>query len=196
MALLGNIVAGASGNSYADLLKMSIAKPLNMGYTDVELSSIQMRYLAQGHNKKGREINHWQLTGMAPAGGLKSSASDLVKFLQVNLALTGEKIIIDAFAQTHEPQLEIPNLISGRKTSTGYGWFTSELSKKNNTPVVWSTGSTGGFRAFIGFIKATNTGVVILSNSANSVDEMGFKILEKLNSKSNKKINSLLGEYK
>lgn len=197
MALLGNIIADANGNSYNDLLKAQIIHPLEMAHTGVELNRTQLKYLAQGHTKKGRKTNHWELSGLAPAGGLKSSAGDMVKFLQANLSLnTTEQLIVDALEQTHEPRLENFGLILGRKTSIGYGWFVSDLTQKNNTPVVWHTGATGGFRAFIGFIKATNTGVVILSNSANGVDEMGFDILGILNSENNKKIPSLLGENK
>lgn len=197
MALLGNILADANGNSYNDLLKTQIIHPLKMAHTGVELNRTQLKYLAQGHTKKGRKTNHWQLTGMAPAGGLKSSAGDMVKFLQANLSLNAtEQLIADAFAQTHEPHLEDFGSVLGRKTSSGYGWFISELTQNNSTTVVWHTGGTGGFRAFIGFVKATNTGVIILSNSANGVDEMGFQILEILNSEGNKKTTSLLGENK
>ncbi len=195
MALLGNIVADINGNSYSDLLTHSILWPLNMENSGIEMNRDQMRYLAQGHTKKGKLTNHWQLDGIAPAGGLKSTAGDLVKFMQANLSMAGDKLIIDALGQTHEPQLETFNLILGRKTSTAYGWFVSELNQKNNTPVVWNTGNTKGFRAFFGFIKSTNTGVVILSNSANAVDDMGFEILEILNLE-NTRVQSLLGENK
>jgi CubicO group peptidase (beta-lactamase class C family) len=44
--------------------------------------------------------------------------------------------------------------------------------------VLWHTGGTGGFRSFLGFVKETETGVVVLSNCARSVDAIGFRILE------------------
>jgi D-alanyl-D-alanine-carboxypeptidase/D-alanyl-D-alanine-endopeptidase len=70
----------------------------------------------------------------------------------------------------------------------GYGWYTSTLTEESNLPVVWINGGTGGFRSFIGFIKDTNTAVVVLSNSTNGVDEMGFEILELLNAQTKKKV--------
>jgi D-alanyl-D-alanine-carboxypeptidase/D-alanyl-D-alanine-endopeptidase len=76
----------------------------------------------------------------------------------------------------------------GRVTSMGYGWYTSTLTEESNLPVVWINGGTGGFRSFIGFIKDTNTAVVVLSNSTNGVDEMGFEILELLNAQTKKKV--------
>ena len=62
----------------------------------------------------------------------------------------------------------------------GYGWFTSTLNEATNLPVQWVNGGTGGFRTFIGFNKDTQSGVVVLSNSANEVDELGFLFLEGL----------------
>jgi len=66
----------------------------------------------------------------------------------------------------------------------GYGWLISTLNEQTNQPVIWANGGTGGFRSFIGMVKDTETGIVILSNSANSVDEMAFEILELMHSPS------------
>ena len=191
MALLGNVMADMNGTSYGELLRTTILRPLEMENTAVGLSRTQLRFLVQGHNQKGNAIGHWSFKGMAPAGGLKASAGDLVKFLQVNMGLAGEQIIIDAFAQTHEPQLDHPTFILNKKTYTGYGWFTSDLNQ--NTKAVWASGSTGGFRSFIGFVKSSNVGVVILSNAANDVEEMGFEMLELLNDKAVNEQPDLLG---
>ena len=47
--------------------------------------------------------------------------------------------------------------------------------------LLFHNGATGGFRSFVGFVPATHTGVVVLSNSARSVDALGFRILDRLN---------------
>jgi len=46
---------------------------------------------------------------------------------------------------------------------------------------VWHNGGTGGYRSFVGFIRETETAVVVLANSAKSVDSVGVKILQLLN---------------
>jgi D-alanyl-D-alanine-carboxypeptidase/D-alanyl-D-alanine-endopeptidase len=46
--------------------------------------------------------------------------------------------------------------------------------------VVWHNGATGGFRAFVGFVKKSETGVVVLSNCARGVDAIGFRLLERI----------------
>jgi CubicO group peptidase (beta-lactamase class C family) len=47
--------------------------------------------------------------------------------------------------------------------------------------MLWHNGGTGGFRSFAGFVKETCTGVVVLSNCSHSVDAIGFRILEAIN---------------
>jgi CubicO group peptidase (beta-lactamase class C family) len=44
--------------------------------------------------------------------------------------------------------------------------------------VLWHNGGTGGFRSFTGFVRETETGVVVLSNCARSVDAIGLRVLE------------------
>jgi CubicO group peptidase (beta-lactamase class C family) len=45
----------------------------------------------------------------------------------------------------------------------------------------WHNGGTGGYRSFVGFVRETETAVVVLANSAKSVDSLGVKILKLLN---------------
>ena len=46
--------------------------------------------------------------------------------------------------------------------------------------MVWQCSEKGGFASFIGFVKESQTAVVILSNTPNSVDDLGMKILKLL----------------
>ena len=183
IALLGNIIADLTGQTYGEVLDKTILRPLLMEDTRLELSKQQLSRLAPGHNRKGQVIEHWEYKGMAPAGGLKSSGADMVKFLQANLT-TDNLALREAFEQAQQSRLETHQRKLDRPTWIGYGWFVSTLSEATNLPVVWHNGGTGGFRAFIGFTKDSQTGVVLLSNSANSLDEMGFEILELLNTNS------------
>jgi hypothetical protein len=45
--------------------------------------------------------------------------------------------------------------------------------------MVWENGQTAGYRAFIGFAPKKRVGVVVLSNSANTIDDIGVHILDK-----------------
>ena len=58
----------------------------------------------------------------------------------------------------------------------GLAWFMDRLS---GTPHVmtWHNGGTGGYCSFLGFVRETRTGIIVLSNSTNSVDALGARIL-------------------
>jgi tetratricopeptide (TPR) repeat protein len=58
--------------------------------------------------------------------------------------------------------------------SVGLGWH---VLKGKNGDVIWHNGGTGGYRAFAGFVKETGEGVVLLTNSTMSVDDIGFHLL-------------------
>jgi len=46
---------------------------------------------------------------------------------------------------------------------------------------VWHNGGTGGYASFVGFIREREAAVVVLANSAKSVDSVGVEILKLLN---------------
>lgn len=179
IAVLGNLVADIANQPYEDLLKKRILSPLVLVDTRITLSAEQEGRFAIGHDRKGGITDHWHFKSMAPALGIKSTANDLLKFVQANLN-TSNAVLEDAFAHIHGAQINLHEKKLDRFTQMGYGWFTSTLNEKTNLSVQWVSGGTGGFRSYVGFIKDTQTGVVVLSNSANDVDEIGFLVLEGL----------------
>jgi CubicO group peptidase (beta-lactamase class C family) len=44
--------------------------------------------------------------------------------------------------------------------------------------IVWHNGGTGGYRTFLGFDKAKQVGVIVLTNSAISADDIGFHLID------------------
>ena len=186
IALLGNAISEISGLSYEQLLAQELLKPLGMKNTRLTFSQDTELQIVPGHNRKGKQIAPWDFGAMAPAAGLKTSMNDLLAFVNANLNPPNKKFE-NAFAEVQQSKVDVIFGKGGRVTSVGYGWYTSTLTEESNLPVVWVNGGTGGFRSFIGFIKDTNTAVVVLSNSTNGVDEMGFEILELLNAQTNKK---------
>ncbi len=52
---------------------------------------------------------------------------------------------------------------------------------KRGPRLVWHNGRTGGYASFVGFILETEAAVVVLANSAKSVDSVGVEILKLLN---------------
>jgi CubicO group peptidase (beta-lactamase class C family) len=147
--------------------------------TDIEIQPAKAPYFAVGHDKRGKTTEHWHFKAMAPAAGLRSTTGDLLLFLKANLEI-GDDDLSQALAQVQQPRIDVPNHKTGRETRGAYGWFVSLLSEESNLPINWINGGTGGFRSFMAFNRDRTIGIVILSNSANPVDNMGFKILEHL----------------
>jgi hypothetical protein len=57
----------------------------------------------------------------------------------------------------------------------GLNWHVLHIG---NSAIVWHNGETAGYHSFIGFDAARHVGVVILSNSATSVDDLGFHLVD------------------
>ncbi len=57
------------------------------------------------------------------------------------------------------------------------GW---QRSSSGGARVWWHNGGTGGFASFAAFARNPNVAVVVLSNSAHDVDDLGAKLLEHL----------------
>ena len=60
----------------------------------------------------------------------------------------------------------------------GLGWF---VTSGNNDEVVWKDGMTGGYACFAGFSNKLRSGAVILSNAANSLNDLGFHLTNPAN---------------
>jgi CubicO group peptidase (beta-lactamase class C family) len=120
--------------------------------------------LAVGHNTNLDPTPYWDLPTLAGAGALRSSAADLSAFLAANLR--GDRPYLDA----HRRQAD-----AGRPgAGIGLGWI---ISQRDGEEIVWHNGGTGGFRTFIGFRGARDLGVIVLSNAAESVDDIGMHLL-------------------
>ncbi|MEO5902736.1 MAG: DUF3471 domain-containing protein, partial [Gemmatimonadaceae bacterium] len=68
-----------------------------------------------------------------------------------------------------------PRMAIGPNNMIGLAWNTVTVF---GLPVTWHNGGTGGFRTFIGIDSQNQRGVIVLSNSTNSPDDIGFHILQ------------------
>jgi serine-type D-Ala-D-Ala carboxypeptidase/endopeptidase len=61
----------------------------------------------------------------------------------------------------------------------GLGWLLVR-SPEPAGPLLWHNGGTNGFRSFVGVARDGGIAVVVLSNSARSVDRLGFRLVRAL----------------
>jgi CubicO group peptidase (beta-lactamase class C family) len=83
-ALLGQALTSRAGMTYGELLRQSVTAPLHLRDTDVTLDSEQSARFVKGHSG-GRAIAPWDFDAQAPAGGIRSSAGDLLTYLEAYL---------------------------------------------------------------------------------------------------------------
>ena len=105
---------------------------------------------------------NWDFAVLAGAGALRSTVNDLVTFLEANPGLR-QTPLREAMQRTHVPQAAVPAM----GMDLGLGWVIADIDGRR---FLWHNGATGGYSSFIGFDPAAREGIVILSNSAISVD--------------------------
>lgn len=69
----------------------------------------------------------------------------------------------------------------GRGMQVGLGWLIVR-SPEPAGPLLWHNGGTNGFRSFVGVARDRGIAVIVLSNTARSVDRLGLRLLKALSS--------------
>ena len=171
--LLGHVLALRTGQTYEKLVRERICEPLGLTDTRISIPAHALSRFADGHNRRGRRVPHWDLPALAGAGALRSTVADLLRFLDLQLREPATRLERAARA-THEPRAHRGRLLQG------LGWVGLPL-RRSSLRMLWHNGGTGGFRSFAGFVHESGTGVVVLSNCSRSVDAIGFETLEAIN---------------
>lgn len=167
VGLLGLALARRAGTSYEDLVLARVVRPLRLADTRVTLTPDERVRLAHGH-AGDREVANWDLDALAGAGALRSTAADLAALVAAAAGLAHTPLD-SAFRLTEEIQGD-----AGPSMRIGLGWH---VLGGDTATVYWHNGGTGGYHSFIGFDPRRRLGVVVLSNSAGSIDDIGLHLL-------------------
>jgi D-alanyl-D-alanine-carboxypeptidase/D-alanyl-D-alanine-endopeptidase len=168
VGLLGHVLALRAGKSYEALMRERILAPLGMNNTTITLTPQHRALLAPGHNAGGDTVSNWDLPTFAGAGALRSNIEDMLKFLRANLQPSSNNAprIHDAFVARRP---------AGNNMEIGLGWH---IMNRPDRKIVWHNGGTGGYRTFAGFDPASRRGVVVLTNTSEGHDDIGFHLLD------------------
>jgi serine-type D-Ala-D-Ala carboxypeptidase/endopeptidase len=171
--LLGHALSLKAGQDYETLLIERVLKPLGLSQTRITLSPEMKQRLAAGYDEARLPTANWDFPTLPGAGALRSTVNDVLTFLEANLGVSSSALS-PVLEMTHNARRDAGG--EGEdKMQVGLGWH---LLTIGGTNIIWHNGGTGGYRSFIGFDKAKRRGVVILTNTANSVDDIGFHLLE------------------
>ena len=169
--LLGHVLARRSGMDYESLVKARVTGPLGMTSTSVTLSPAMRARLATGHDAALAPTSNWDIPTLAGAGALRSSANDMLTFLEAFLGYR-KTPLAGAMATMVKPRMP-----AGPNLHVGLAWH---ISTGNGKTIVWHNGGTGGYRTFLAFDPAARTGVVVLANAGTIAgpDDIGRHLLD------------------
>ena len=167
--LLGHLLASRAGMDYETLTRNRITQPLGILDTAITLSPSMQQRMATGHNALLAPVENSDLPmPLAGAGALRSSANDMLTFLEAFLAYRESPL-----APAMKSMLEVRHTTD--KAKIGLGWL---LNSADGKGIAMHDGGTGGFRSFIGFDPEARIGVVVLSNGIRSgVEDIGLHLL-------------------
>lgn len=170
LGLLGQLLAMQSETTYEELLEQCICEPLEMKNTGVTLNEQQKINLAPGYNTWFFQVPNWDLASIVGAGGIRSSANDMNKFIEAQF-IEDDRPITQALIEARKVQYERDNGIA-----LGLAWH---ISRDKTT---WMhDGRTGGYTSFLKVIPNRKCGVVVLSNRSTAlVGELGEKLYQRL----------------
>jgi CubicO group peptidase (beta-lactamase class C family) len=168
-ALLGNLLAQRAGRSYGDLVQQRLVRPLGLRTTGLTYHTMHTagRFTATG------AVRPAIIAGaLAPAGGLKSNAVDLVRYVRAQLAPPAGPLG-RAIARTQQPVYHDSTI------TLGLGW---EIRQRAGHRVYQKDGDTFGNSSLVRFDRGRQEGVVVLANhqDAKAVAEVGEAVYQYL----------------
>jgi len=182
--LLGQALSLRTGEPYPDLLKDQVLDPLGMYDTAIVLSPSQKARFLPGHTADHRPARAWDLDAFAGAGAIRSTASDMLIYLEANLhpqdvkpagAAAAAKTISIALENDHQLRAD---LSAGQQIALA--WLFDPA-----TGNFWHNGATGGYSAYAFFNPKGDFAAVVLLNTTigsrgSFADRIGEHISQRL----------------
>ena len=182
--LLGQALSVRVGESYPQLLKREVLDPLAMHDTTIALSPDQQARFVPGHTGDHKPAHAWDLDAFAGAGAIRSTAPDMLLYVEANLhpeklkpagSSAAAKTIVAALTQDHELRAD-----SFGPQKIALAWLFDPA-----TGNYWHNGATGGYSAYVFFNPKGDYGAVVLLNATigeggSYADRIGEHISERL----------------
>lgn len=182
--LLGQALAVRSGLRYPVLLKEEVLDPLGLKDTTISLSPAQQARFIAGHDEHHHTAHAWDLDAFAGAGAIRSTAADMLTYLEANLhpeklkpvaGSSTRATLSAALVQSHQLRADaIPG------TRIGLAWLFAD-----KTGDYWHNGATGGYSSYAFFNPKGDYAAVVLfnttlGNTSSFADRLGEHISQRL----------------
>lgn len=194
LGLFGYLAAQSMGQPFDELMDNTLLPKLGLKHTYLNVPQAQMSLYAQGYNKDDKPVRVGPGALDSEAYGVKTSASDLIGYVQANLHPASlEKPLQQAIALTHtayyrvgemtqglgwelyQYPVTLDQLLAGNSSQMAMEahkvqWLNPPQPQQENL-LLNKTGSTGGFGAYALFVPSKDIGIVILANKNYPIAE-------------------------
>jgi CubicO group peptidase (beta-lactamase class C family) len=187
MALLGEALALKAGTNFESLVVNRICRPLGMESTCITLTADLKARLAVGRDASGNPSLPWKLQAYSPAGGIYSTANDLLKYAAAESSLAPSHLA-ELMKKTHEICYTDTNGLSeepgfGTFGRTAMDWVDRGAYQPAGMDLLGHAGGAGSYHAWVGFDMKQRRGVVVLTTAdagVLSVEATGWTVLQRL----------------
>jgi CubicO group peptidase (beta-lactamase class C family) len=163
--------------TYPELLRAQITGPLEMHDTVVKLSPEQEKRFVPGHGPQHQAAHAWNLDAFAGAGAIRSTAGDMLTYLEAQLhpeRIKTSETLTAALQVSHELRADaMPSM------KVGLAWLF-----KTKEGIFWHNGATGGYSSYAFFNPKEDYAAVVLFNTtiggSFDADRLGEHIAQRL----------------
>jgi serine-type D-Ala-D-Ala carboxypeptidase/endopeptidase len=173
--LLGHALARQAREPFPDLLRSRVTAPLVLVDTRFGDDPAAAGRHAQGHDVDLKPVDPTDDGALNPAGGLRSTANDLLRLLDHFLTGAGPGDL----PQAARLMLTLDRPGDSDDTRMTLGW---RRTVAHGETCYWSNGSGDGSRTFMGFNPARGVAVVALADAASGggLDDIAWRVLDPL----------------
>jgi CubicO group peptidase (beta-lactamase class C family) len=170
IGLLSYLVATATAKTWEDQINSEILQPLGMTDTTLRPTPEQQKRLAQGHTRAGQGAPRWPVYAWYAAGGLRSTAYDMISFGEACLGhseVNGKPVSAELIAAMQLAQKPIFTMPNGNKQAMA--WVNNMGGRDSNLPpVIMKNGGTSGFGSGIAICPTKDAAIFIGMNQAGA----------------------------
>jgi CubicO group peptidase (beta-lactamase class C family) len=153
-AVLGEALARRAGGTYFQMLPDLITAPLGLHDTAISLDDEQQRRVLPSYDAQQRETPPWNLVALAPAGAIRSTAGDLLTYLDAQLHPDKFPALTAAIRESHSLHADGP---SGSRIALAWVY-------DPKTRTYWHNGTIAGFTSQAFFHPQGDYAGVVLFN--------------------------------
>jgi|SRR5262245_6087947 len=169
-AVAGEIVAKAQKTVWEDFIVMRVLKPLGMKASTLNVKDMEKSpdysygYEHDFMTNETRRLPMQDLSSIAPAGSINSSAREMATWLRLMLGggeYEGKRLISEkGFNELISPQMQVSGGIN-----SGFGWYLEDWRGHKS---IYHGGNAVGFNSMVALMPDQRLGFALLSNVSSS----------------------------